>query len=159
MKTSEKVVSAVLTIVLGILLVVLPNRIVEICMTVLGIVLIVSGILNLIDKMVMPAVVKIVVGALIILCGWVLVSAVLYIVAALLLIYGILQLYARIKLKVKGARVIDTVLAYAAPIVCIVIAFFLFFNQGATLRWVFIVAGIFTIIEGALMLANAFTKN
>ena len=102
MKTSEKVVSAVLTIVLGILLVVLPNRIVEICMTVLGIVLIVSGILNLIDKMVMPAVVKIVVGALIILCGWVLVSAVLYIVAALLLIYGILQLYARIKLKVKG---------------------------------------------------------
>lgn len=86
-------------------------------MTVLGIVLIVSGILNLIDKMVMPAVVKIVVGALIILCGWVLVSAVLYIVAALLLIYGILQLYARIKLKVKGARVIDTVLAYAAPIV------------------------------------------
>lgn len=123
MKTSEKVVSAVLTIVLGILLVVLPNRIVEICMTVLGIVLIVSGILNLIDKMVMPAVVKIVVGALIILCGWVLVSAVLYIVAALLLIYGILQLYARIKLKVKGARVIDTVLAYAAPIVCIVIAF------------------------------------
>lgn len=33
MKTSEKVVSAVLTIVLGILLVVLPNRIVEICMT------------------------------------------------------------------------------------------------------------------------------
>ena len=76
MKTSEKVVSAVLTIVLGILLVVLPNRIVEICMTVLGIVLIVSGILNLIDKMVMPAVVKIVVGALIILCGWVLVSAV-----------------------------------------------------------------------------------
>ena len=97
MKTSEKVVSAVLTIVLGILLVVLPNRIVEICMTVLGIVLIVSGILNLIDQMVMPAVVKIVVGALIILCGWVLVSAVLYIVAALLLIYGILQLYARIR--------------------------------------------------------------
>ena len=41
----------------------------------------------------------------------------------------------------------------------IVIAFFLFFNQGATLRWVFIVAGIFTIIEGALMLANAFKKN
>ena len=102
MKTSEKVVSAVLTIVLGILLVVLPNRIVEICMTVLGIVLIVSGILNLIDKMVMPAVVKIVVGALIILCGWVLVSAVLYIVAALLLIYGILQLYARIKLKSRA---------------------------------------------------------
>ena len=124
-----------------------------------AVLLIVLGIMNLTTKLVAPGVVKIVVGALVILFGWVLVSAALYILAALLLIFGILQLYAQIKLNTKGARIIDTIFAYALPVICIVIAFFLFFNQGGTVDWVFIVAGVFTIIEGILMLANSLRKN
>lgn len=158
MKTSEKVISAALTIVIGILCLILKAEVISIAMTILGAVLIVVGGMNLIDKLVPPGVVKIVVGVLIIVFGWTIVSAVLYILAALLLIYGILLLYTRIKANVKGARVIDTILAYAAPVVCIVIALFLFFNQGGTVNWVFIVAGIFTIIEGVLMLVDAFKK-
>ena len=161
MKVSEKIISAILTLVLGILFIVLKGQVVSIAMTILGVLLIVLGIMNLTTKLVAPGVVKIVVGALIILFGWVLVSAALYILAALLLIFGILQLYARIKIKLntKGARIIDTIFAYALPVICIVIAFFLFFNQGGTVDWVFIVAGVFTIIEGILMLANGLRKN
>ncbi len=158
MKTSEKVIAAILTIVLGVLFIIMRSSVIGIGMTILGVVLIVLGIMNLVDKLVAPAVVKIVVGALIIVCGWTLVSAVLYIIAALLMIFGILQLYARIRLGVKGARIVDTILAYSSPIVCILIAFFLFFNQGATVNWVFIVAGIFTVIEGVLMLADSFKR-
>ena len=159
MKVSEKIISAILTLVLGILFIVLKGQVVSIAMTILGVLLIVLGIMNLTTKLVAPGVVKIVVGALIILFGWVLVSAALYILAALLHILGILQLYAEIKLNTKGARIIDTIFAYALPVICIVIAFFLFFNQGGTVDWVFIVAGVFTIIEGILMLANGLRKN
>lgn len=158
MKTSEKVISAALTILIGVLCLILKSEVISIAMTILGVVLIVGGVMNLIDKQVVPAVVKIVIGVLIIVFGWTIVSAVLYILAALLLIYGILLLYARIKANVRGARIIDTILAYAAPVVCIIIAFFLFFNQGGTVNWVFIVAGIFAIIEGVLMLVDAFKK-
>ena len=147
MKVSEKII------------IVLKGQVVSIAMTILGVLLIVLGIMNLTTKLVAPGVVKIVVGALVILFGWVLVSAALYILAALLLIFGILQLYAQIKLNTKGARIIDTIFAYALPVICIVIAFFLFFNQGGTVDWVFIVAGVFTIIEGILMLANGLRKN
>ena len=126
MKVSEKIISAILTLVLGILFIVLKGQVVSIAMTILGVLLIVLGIMNLTTKLVAPGVVKIVVGALIILFGWVLVSAALYILAALLLIFGILQLYAQIKLNTKGARIIDTIFAYALPVICIVIAFFLF---------------------------------
>lgn len=158
MKTSEKVISALLTILLGVMFIVMRQEVISVAMTVFGVVLIILGIMNLIDRKVVPAVIKIVLGALIIVFGWVLVSAVLYIIAALLLIYGILLLYSRIKLRVKGWRFFDTLLAYAEPVVFIVIAFFLFFNQGGTLAWVFIVSGIFTVVEGILMLIDACWK-
>lgn len=156
MKTSEKVISALLTILLGVMFIVMKQEVISVAMTVFGVVLIVLGIMNFIDKEVVPAVIKIVLGALIIVFGWVLVSAVLYIVAALLLIYGILLLYSRIKLRVKGWR--QMLFAYAEPVVFIVISFFLFFNQGGTLAWVFIVSGIFTVVEGILMLIDACWK-
>jgi len=158
MKTSEKVVSAALTIVIGVLCLILRAEVISIAMTILGAVLIFVGIMDLIDKQMVPAVVKIVFGVLIIVFGWTIVNAVLYIVAALLLIYGILQLYARLKAKVKGVRFIDTLLAYASPIICIVISVLLFFNQCGVVNWVFIVAGIFTIVEGVLMLIDALKK-
>ena len=82
MKVSEKIISAILTLVLGILFIVLKGQVVSIAMTILGVLLIVLGIMNLTTKLVAPGVVKIVVGALVILFGWVLVSAALYILAA-----------------------------------------------------------------------------
>lgn len=84
MKVSEKIISAILTLVLGILFIVLKGQVVSIAMTILGVLLIVLGIMNLTTKLVAPGVVKIVVGALVILFGWVLVSAALYILAALI---------------------------------------------------------------------------
>jgi dolichyl-phosphate-mannose--protein O-mannosyl transferase len=81
---------------------------------------------------------------------------VLYILAALLIIYGILLLYSGIKGKVKGANFLTTLLLYAKPIVFIVIGILLLLNS---FDWIFIVAGIFAIIEGALMMLDAFKKN
>ena len=86
MKRSEKIITALLIMALGILFIILKDAFIALLMTVAGISLIVLGIIDLVDRLVPPAVVKIVAGALVVLCGWVIVEAVLYILAAILLI-------------------------------------------------------------------------
>ena len=157
MKRTEKIISAALTIALGILLIVLRGQIISILMTVLGISLIAFGVLDLWTKLIPPAVVKLVGGGVIILCGWVIVEAVLYVVAALLLVAGILLLYEKIKSKARCHTLFYTLCEYAAPALCIVIGTLLLFNQGNTVNWVFVVSGIFTSVEGGLLLVNAFS--
>jgi uncharacterized membrane protein HdeD (DUF308 family) len=159
MRKIEKVLSAALTITLGILLIILKANIISILMTILGVSLIVLGIIDLINKDATVGVCKLVVGGVLILCGWVIVSAVLYIVAAILLIAGILLLYEKIKRKIKFDCLWKTVCSYASPIIFIVIGFCLLFNQGNTLNWIFVASGLLTVIEGGLLLVNAFVED
>ena len=156
MKKTEKIISALLTIALGVLLIVLKGNIISILMTVLGVGLVVFGILDLINKLIPPAVTKIVVGVVVILCGWLIVSAVLYVLAALLLIAWILLLYEKIKNRVVCSTLWYTICEYAVPAVFLIIGSLLLFNQGNTVVWVFILSGIFTIVEGGLLLISAF---
>ena len=157
MKKTEKIIAALLTIALGVLLIALRGTLVSILMTVLGVGLIAFGVMDLFDRLVPPAVIKIVVGLVVILCGWVIVEAVLYVVAALLLIAGILLLYERIKRKPCCSAIVQTLCEYAAPAISLVIGPLLLFNQGNTVNWVFILSGAFTIVEGGLLLVGAFT--
>ena len=159
MKKTEKIVSALLTIALGVLLIILKGSVVSILMTVLGVGLIAFGLVDLFNRLIPPAVVKIVVGAIVILCGWVIVEAVLYVLAAALLIVGILLLYEKIKSKSICSTTWQTVCEYAVPVVFILIGIFLLFNQGNTVDWVFILSGAFTIIEGGLLLVNGFYQD
>ncbi len=159
MKKTEKIISAALTMALGVLLIVLQGRLVSILMTVLGLGLIAFGIMDLINRLFPPAVIKLVIGAVIIFCGWVIVSAVLYLVAAALLIVGILLLYEKIKLRVRGVTLFHTLCEYAVPVLFLVIGGLLLFNQGNTVNWVFIVSGVFTVVEGGILLVNAFSEN
>lgn len=159
MKKTEKIVSALLTIALGVLLMILKGGVVSILMTVLGVGLIAFGLVDLCNSLIPPAVVKMVVGAIIILCGWVIVEAVLYVLAAALLIVGILLLYEKIKSKIVCAAFWQTVCEYAVPVVFILIGIFLLFNKGNTVDWVFILSGAFTIIEGGLLLVNGFYQD
>lgn len=157
MKKTEKIIAALLTIALGVLLIALRGTLVSILMTVLGAGLIAFGVMDLFDRLVPPAVIKIVVGLVVILCGWVIVEAVLYVVAALLLIAGILLLYEKIKRKPCCSSIVQTLCEYAAPAISLVIGTLLLFNQGNTVNWVFILSGAFTIVEGGLLLVGAFT--
>lgn len=159
MKKTEKMVSALLTIALGVLLIVLKGSVISILMTVLGVGLIAFGLVDLCNRLIPPAVVKIVVGAIVILCGWVIVEAVLYVLAAALLIVGILLLYEKITSKIVCPTFWQTVCEYAVPVVFILIGIFLLFNQGNTVDWVFILSGSFTIIEGGLLLVNGFYQD
>ena len=152
MKNKEKFLSAFFTIALGILLIVMKKDLISIFMTIFGIALIILGLLDFLAKDMTGAVVKCVVGALIIVFGWTIASAVVYIVAAGLLILGILGVYDLMRSKNLCARGFDVLRAYALPIGCIVIGLILFFNRW---DWIFVLAGICTVIEGALLFMDA----
>ncbi len=155
MKKPEKIVSALLTIALGVLLIILKGKVISILMTVLGLGLLALGIVELCNHLIPPAVVKLVSGALVILCGWVIVEAVLYLLAAALLILGILVIYEKIKSKNSAPTLWQTLCEYAVPVVFILIGICLLFNQGNTVNWVFVLSGAFTVVEGGLLLVNA----
>jgi len=152
LKNKEKFLSAFFTIALGILLIVMKQDLISIFMTIFGISLIILGILDFFAKDMTGAVIKCVLGVLIIVFGWTIASAVVYIVAAGLLILGILGLYDLVRVKNLCVHGFDALRAYALPIGCIVIGLILFFNQW---DWIFVLAGMCTVIEGALLFMDA----
>ncbi len=157
MKKTEKIIAAILTMVLGVLLIVVRGNMISILMTVLGAALLVFGVIDLINKLIPAGVVKLVCSVLVIVFGWVLVSAVLYILGAFLVIVGILVLYELIKNKVCCSfNDWNSLLIYAKPCVCILIGVLLFFNG---VGWIFVLAGIVTAIEGGLLLIDALKNN
>lgn len=156
MKKTEKVVVALLTLLLGIALLILRGSLISVLMSVVGIVFIAFGIIQWIKGQIVLAVIKAVIGIVLIICGWTVVSAVLYVLAAAVMITGILLLYEQLKNQGCGATLLQKIAAFAYPIVCILIGFFLLFNNGNEEQWVFIVSGSLTVLEGGLLLLSAF---
>lgn len=150
MKTSNKLLSAVLTIALGILFIILKANVVSIAMTLLGAALIVSGIIDLVHKQLAPGIVKAIIGVAVIVFGWTLMSIAIYIMAALLLAFGVVQLVQAIKEKQNNTM--KKVLSFIEPVLMVVVACCLLFNQGGTIAWAFIVAGVVLIVEGIIAL-------
>jgi len=141
--------------IFGILLMVMQGNFIGLLMTIAGLALIVLGVVDIFQRFIPPAVIKIVSGVLIIVCGWALLAAVLYIVSALLLIAGILLLYDKIRKRVHCDVLWQTILEYALPSVCILIGVLLLFHQAVTVEIIFIISGLLTLIEGALLLVEA----
>lgn len=159
MSKTEKIIAAVATMAFGVLLIVLQDSFIGLLMTIAGICLIVWGVLDLIHHLIPPAVVKLVVAVLIIVCGWALVAAVLYIVAALLLIAGILMIYEKLKKRVYCSKWYLTALEYSVPALFVIMGLLLLFHQTVTLEVIFIICGILTVIDGGLLLAEAFMED
>ncbi|MBQ3221522.1 MAG: DUF308 domain-containing protein [Clostridia bacterium] len=157
MKKTERILLSLGVVVLGVLLVVLRDKIVSVLMTTLGIGLIAYGIVDIVNRLFPPAVIKLAFGLVIVLCGWFVVAAVLYLLAAFLLIVGVLLLYEKLKTRVRCSTLLYTLCEYAVPVVFLLIGVLLLFNQGNTVAWVFVSSGIFTVLEGGLLLVGAFS--
>lgn len=157
MKKYEKVLTACLTLALGLMLLVLRGSFIGVLMTILGVGLIVLGIMDLVSRLIPAAVIKLVCGVFVIVCGWVVVSAVLYVVAAILLVYGILWVYYNLKRRVRGCTPVQTVSYYVMPSVCIFIGVLLLFHESA-INIILVICGILTIIDGGILLFNAIAE-
>ena len=159
MTKTEKIISSVAAIAIGVLLIVLKGGVLTFLNVLVGVVLVALGIFDLINKEVKLGVVKCVIGALILAFGWLLMQAILYIFAALLLIVGICWIYDLFRCGVKPCKDWRIILEYVKPSICLLIGLFLLFNQGGTVNWVFVVCGICTVIEGSLLLFDSLINN
>lgn len=151
MKTN-KLLSSLLTIVVGILFIMLKSGVISIAMTVMGVSLIFAAIIDFSKKHTNKAIFELIIGLVIIIFGWTLLNAAIIVLAVLLLINGIMLFYQTSKIKRCPAW------RYIEPVMSIIVALCLLFNQGGTISFVFIIAGICLIIEGLIGLATYFQK-
>lgn len=155
MTKTGKCILAGLIVVLGILLIAFQDAVIKIVVSALGILLIALGVIDFFNKMLTSALIKGILGVVVILFGIFAVRAVLYLVAGALLIVGILLLYERFKSRVYCQTSWQKILSYVLPSICLAIGFLLLFNGGKSAQWVFIVSGVFVVVEGGLLLVDA----
>ena len=152
MTRTEKMISAVSAITVGILLIVLKGDVLKVLNAVVGIVLIVLGIFDFIRRENVFGTIKCVVGGIVLAFGWFILSAILYIFAALTVLGGVCWLYEVIRQGCRTQWEWRALIEYIKPVVCILIGLFLFFNQNGAADWVFIFCGVGTVLEGAFLL-------
>ena len=93
MKKTERLIAAITTIALGILLIVLTGTTVQIITSIFGVLLLVLGVLDLIAKETRVGIVKGLIGIFILAFGWLISSIVLYVVSVVLLIAAVWWIY------------------------------------------------------------------
>ena len=152
MDKTDKIISAVTAITVGVLLIVLKNGVLFVLNAVVGIVLLALGVLDLVKKEVKLGVIKCVAGGVTLAFGWFILQAILYVFAALLLVVGVCWIYDLIRCGVKFTTDWRTALEFLKPALCLFIGILLLFNQGGTVDWIFIVCGVSTVVEGAVLL-------
>lgn len=159
MKKTSQLISALMTLAIGILFVILKAQVVGICITVLGVALIVTAVLDLIKKSIVSGIVKALLAAAVLIIGWLLLDLALVILGIVLLVYGVLEIFKTIVAAVKDKNIgaLGIVLGLIEPIICVVASVFLITNTGSAIAWTVIVAGILLIIDGALGVIRALT--
>ena len=150
---NNKLIGALVSIVLGIMFCVLKGGVISTALTIIGAVAIIMGIVDLANKRTTPGFVKAVVGVCVIVFGWMFVDIALYLVAAVLLIQGLTQIVAAVKNKATN-NAIQKVIAAIRPLACVVAGVCLLFNKGGTVDWIFILTGILMTVDGVLALAD-----
>ena len=150
MNKKDQLMSAVLSIILGLLLIIMKNKVINITIAVFGIAILISATIDFINKLINIGIVKAVVGVCVLFFGWMFVNLALYIVAAAILIMGLLQIVNIQKYTFINISSAEKVMIYIKPILTVIAGGFLLFNQGGTLAWVFVLTGTLLIIQGVL---------
>ena len=157
MNKPSQIVSAAMTLALGVLFLILKNDIIGIAITVLGVALIVAAIIDLVRKSITTGVIKALLGVAVLVIGWLLLEVALLILGIVLLVYGIVELAKIVTVIVKGKnnKLLAIILGIIEPILCIVASIFLMTSTGTAIEWTIIVAGIILIVDGVLALVSA----
>ncbi len=159
MRRKEDIVSALFSMLIGIMLIVLRNQVVSIAMTVFGAIVLVSAVMDLINKQFNMAIVKAVLGICIIAFGWVFDNVALYLLAAVIIVLGLLRIVNMHKFFTETTTGKQKLFAYLRPIVTVIAGACLMFSQGGLVVWVVIATGVLLVAEGLLDVASALQKD
>ena len=144
-KISDNTVAAVLYVLVGVLFCIFKASMLNWLLTAAGIVFIVLGVLDILNKNLVNCIVEAVLGVVILVGGWAFVEVALIIFGALLVIKGVIDLMAAIKAKAG-------IFTMIAAVITAVVGVLLIASKWVMLDWFFIVMGVILIVDGALML-------
>ncbi len=154
---SNKLLTSVITIVLGVLLMVWKTSIISIAITLFGVYLIILGILDLVNKKdETTAIIKLIVGVAAILLAWLLTAVAVITLGVILMLHGITLILDIIKANKQVKGLVPTIMLWAVPVISIAAGLFIAFGSG--MDWAFIVVGVIVIIEGMISLVQALTE-
>ena len=156
MERKENIVSSVIFIVLGLMLIIMKGDVISLAITLLGLAVLISAVVDFIDKLTNMGIVKAVVGVCILVFGWVFVNLALYLLAAAIIIMGLLRITNTHKLIPVNLTLKEKIFVYAKPVAMVLAGVSLLFNQGGTIAWIFVLSGILLMLEGVLELADTF---
>lgn len=159
MRRKEDIISALFSMLIGVMLIVMKGQVVSIAITVFAVIVLISAVIDLIHKLVNSAVVKAVIGVCLLIFGWVFVSVALYLLAAAIIIMGLLRIVNMHKILPEDMTHQEKLFAYIRPAITVLAGICLLFNQGGAMDWVFILTGILLVAEGVLDVADALKSN
>lgn len=146
-KRNSELVSSLLYILIGTLLVIFRDRTIEWAMTVMGILFIVFGVLDLIGNNWGSGAVSLIIGIAILVLGWVVTEIVLLVFGILIALKGIVALIHALRSFKKS--IVDIIFAILTVAIGIMLAF------GNGLNVLIVVAGIMLMFNGILGLLGA----
>lgn len=151
---ANKLLTSIVTIIIGVLLITLKSSIVIIAVTIFGLYLIVVGILDIIKKSdLVNGLVKIAVGVVAAVLSWLIVAIASLLLGVVLIINGVTQLLEVLKSK-KPKGLLATLLVFAAPIVSIIGGLCLCGAWGELALTMYVIAGIVVILNGVISLVD-----
>ena len=151
MNQKGNVASALGSILLGILLIVMKGKIITAAITLLAVFVIVGAIMDFVAGLVNYGIVKSVAG----ICILVFASLAFYILAAGIILMGLLQISSIKKTMPVNLTVGERFQEYFKPGLMVVAGACLLFNQSGTIAWAFIATGVLLVINGIMTLVGA----
>ncbi len=148
-KTSN-FINVIIYIIVGILMCVFKARLLSWAMTAIGVILVISGIIQLVKNNLNAGIITAALGVLIIFGGWLFVDIILLILGVLLTVKGILDLLKSIEYKLISSII--------ASSITMIIGVLLIISKWVLLDWFFIVVGIIFIIDGLLIALGQLRK-
>lgn len=141
--STHNILSCALYAVIGILLVILQGSSLGILMTIIGILLIAYGVIEIVKGDMTKGIIESAIGIVIIVCGWLIADVVLLIFGILMIIIGAIDLYNNLK---------NGFVAMLSPIVTIVVGVLLAIAKWTLLDVFCIISGVIFIIDAVLSL-------
>ncbi len=141
----NNLVYALLYILIGVLFIVFKNSILNWLMTIVGVVFIALGVLDIIHHRYTNGVIEAVIGIAVILGGWLFIEIVLIVLGALLIVQGVVDLAKQLQGGKNALKIIVAIITIALGVLLIV-------SKWVVLDWFFIVIGVAFIVDGAFAL-------
>ncbi|MBQ9114553.1 MAG: DUF308 domain-containing protein [Clostridia bacterium] len=144
---NQALINAIALIVMGILFCIFRAGMINVLLTIVGVVLIALGIYDIVKKLYVNAAIEIILGIAVIVCGWTILDIALLVLGIGLTLYAIYQIIMVAKNFKKAGW-----LALIKPIITLIVGIFLIVAKWLLVDWIFIVIGVMLIINGVMSL-------